>query len=77
MPVICVSVWSEPPLVPAEVLAYKLPAELTTVQEFAQLYDELKEFEVIEEQYNKIKNQTVKHMLEYAAGHLPEFVKQD
>ena len=59
------------------VLNRDLLNKATTVQEFAQLYDELKEFEVIEERYNKIQNQTVKHMLEYAAGHLPEFAKQD
>ena len=46
-----------------------------TVQEFAQLYDELKEFEVIEERYNAVKLETIKKMLEYAAAHLDQFVK--
>ncbi len=46
-----------------------------SVQEFAQLYDELKEFEVIEERYNTVKLESIKKMLEYAAGHLNEFVK--
>ena len=46
----------------------------TTVEEFAKLYDEMKEFEVIEERYNKINLLTVKQLLEYAAGHLEEFI---
>ncbi len=46
-----------------------------TVAEFALLYDELKEFEVIEERYNGISIQTIKHMMLYAAGHLDDFVK--
>ena len=55
------------------VLNRELLNKATTVQEFAQLYDELKEFEVLEERYNKIAPDTVKHMLEYAVGHLDEF----
>ncbi len=44
-----------------------------SVQEFATLYDEMKEFEVIEERYLRIALATVKKMLEYAAAHLDEF----
>ena len=46
----------------------------TTVEEFAKLYDELKEFEVIDERFNQLNEQTVKHMLQYAYSHLDEFV---
>ncbi len=45
-----------------------------TVEEFARLYDELIEFEEIEERYNKFKVSTEKMMLDYAVGHLGEFV---
>ncbi len=57
------------------VLNRELLDKATTVQEFAQLYDELKEFEVIEERYNNIALPTVKRMLQYATEHLDEFVK--
>ena len=56
------------------VLNRELLNKATSVQEFAQLYDELKEFEVIEERYNKINLLTVKLMLKYAAAHLAEFI---
>ena len=59
------------------VLNRELLNKAKTVQEFAQLYDELKEFEVIEERYNKIKKETITHMLKYAAEHLEEFCKQE
>ncbi len=57
------------------VLNLDLLNKAKSVQEFAQLYDELKEFEVIEERYNAVKLETIKKMLEYAATHLNEFVK--
>jgi len=46
----------------------------TTVQEFAQLYDELKEFEGIDERFNQLNTQTVTHILEHAYAHLEDFV---
>jgi hypothetical protein len=46
----------------------------TTVQEFALLYDELKEFEGIDERFTKLNEATVNNMLEYATTHLDEFV---
>jgi len=46
----------------------------TTVEEFAKLYDELKEFEVIDEQFNQLNEQTIKQILDYAYSHLDEFV---
>ena len=57
------------------VLNLDLLNKAKSVQEFAQLYDELKEFEVIEERYNAVKLDTIKKMLDYAAGHLDQFVK--
>ena len=57
------------------VLNLDLLNKAKSVQEFAQLYDELKEFEVIEIQYNAVKLDAIKKMLEYAAGHLDQFVK--
>ena len=45
-----------------------------TVQEFAQLYDELKEFEGIDERFAVLNDLTVKLMLQYALSHLDEFV---
>lgn len=46
----------------------------TTVEEFAKLYDELKEFEVIDEQFNQLNEQTIRQILDYAYSHLDEFV---
>lgn len=46
----------------------------TTVEEFAKLYDEFKEFEVIDERYNRLNLPTEKIMLDYAAQHLHEFI---
>jgi hypothetical protein len=46
----------------------------TTVQEFAQLYDELKEFEGIDERFSQLNDLTVKLLLQYAFTHLDEFV---
>ena len=57
------------------VLNRDLLNKATSVEEFAKLYDEMKEFEVLEERYNAVKIPMLKHMLEYAAGHLEEFVK--
>ncbi len=46
-----------------------------TVEEFAKLYEELKEFEVIDERYYKLNAQTTKQLLKYAVEHLEEFVQ--
>ena len=45
----------------------------TTVEEFAKLYDEFKEFEIIDERYHVLNLATEKMMLDYAAAHLEEF----
>jgi hypothetical protein len=45
----------------------------TTVEEFAKLYDEFKEFEIIDQRWYKLNLSTEKMMLDYAAMHLDEF----
>jgi hypothetical protein len=45
----------------------------TTVEEFAKLYDEFKEFEIIDERWHTLNLPTEKLMLDYAASHLGEF----
>ncbi|MCD6011470.1 MAG: hypothetical protein K0Q79_1332 [Flavipsychrobacter sp.] len=56
------------------VLNRELLSKPNTVEEFAQLYDELKEFEGIDERFGKLNDQTIKLMLDYAVGHLNEFI---
>ncbi len=46
----------------------------TTVEEFARLYDEFKEFEIIDQRYANLNLATEKLMLDYAISHLEEFV---
>ena len=45
----------------------------TTVEEFAQLYEELKEFEIIDERFNNAHYDTTKKIVEYAKAHTDEF----
>lgn len=56
------------------VLNQELLTKSTTVQEFAQLYDELKEFEGIDQRFYRLNKDTIKQMLQYAVEHLDEFV---
>ncbi len=56
------------------VLNRELLSKPNTVEEFAQLYDELKEFEGIDERFAKYNDPTVKLMLDYAVAHLNEFI---
>lgn len=56
------------------VLNRELLIKPTTVEEFARLYDELKEFDEIEERFHKYSMLTIKLMLAYALGHLGEFI---
>jgi hypothetical protein len=56
------------------VLNRELLSKPTTVQEFALLYDELKEFEIIDERFNKLNAPTIKRMLQYATTHQDEFI---
>ncbi len=46
----------------------------TTVEEFAKLYDEFKEFEIIDERWYTLNLPAEKLMLDYAATHLNEFI---
>ncbi len=57
------------------VLNRELLSKPKTVEEFAQLYDELKEFEIIDERFNKLNEPTVKLMLAYAMAHVNEFAQ--
>ncbi len=45
----------------------------TTVEEFAKLYEEFKEFEEIDERFTALNEQTIKLMLQYALTHKEEF----
>ncbi len=56
------------------VLNNELLNKPTTVQEFAQLYDELKEFEIIDERFHQLNEATVKLMLDYAMKHLEHYI---
>ena len=56
------------------VLNRAMLGKVTTVEEFAKLYDELKEFEGIDDRFNKLNAPTIKLMLQYAMAHLSEFI---
>lgn len=56
------------------VLNKDLLEKATSVEEFARLYDELKEFEGIDERYRALNGATTRKMLDYAAAHLNEFI---
>ncbi len=55
------------------VLNNELLNQPTTVQEFAQLYDELKEFEIIDERFHSLNVPTVNIMLEHAVSHPDQY----
>ena len=46
-----------------------------SVEEFAKLYDELKEFEIIDARFAVLLPATTKLLMQYAMSHLDEFVK--
>jgi len=48
----------------------------TTVEEFARLYEEFKEFEILEERYIQLNLPTEKRMLDFAYTHVSEFMKE-
>lgn len=56
------------------VLNREILSKATTVQEFVLLYEELKEFEGIDERYNQLNKLTIVRMLQYALDHLDEFI---
>lgn len=47
----------------------------TTVEEFAKLYDELKEFEIIDDRFRELSPGTIDKILAYATNHMEEFAK--
>jgi hypothetical protein len=56
------------------VLNREILSKATTVQEFVLLYEELKEFEGIDERYHELNKPTIILMLKYAMAHLGEFI---
>jgi hypothetical protein len=55
------------------VLNRDLIESATSVQEFAKLYDELKEFEEIDTRYQQLIKPFTINMLQYAANNINEF----
>lgn len=56
------------------VLNMEILGRTTTVEEFARLYEEFKEFEIIDQRYANLNLATEKLMLEYAVLHLNAFI---
>jgi hypothetical protein len=57
------------------VLNHEMLDKKTTIEEFAQLYEELKEFEIIDDRFHKLSSDTVDKLLDYATNHIEEFAK--
>ncbi|RYE24949.1 MAG: DUF4375 domain-containing protein [Sphingobacteriales bacterium] len=55
------------------VLNRELLDKETTVEEFAKLYDELKEFEIIDERFREADAETVLKITDYVKAHIEEF----
>ena len=55
------------------VLNHGLFSKELTNEEFARLYDELKEFEIIDSRFSNLNDATIHIMMEYARKHLDEF----
>lgn len=56
------------------VLNHEMLEKETTVEEFAKLYDELKEFEILDEQFETLNEITLSKILQFATEHIEEFV---
>lgn len=56
------------------VLNHELLDKETTPEEFAKLYDELKEFEKLDDRFNELDKPTVALIMQYAKHHSDEFV---
>ena len=56
------------------VLNIQLLDKETTPEEFSKLYDELKEFEILDERFNELHETTMNSLATYAQYHLEEFV---
>ncbi len=59
------------------VLNYEMLDKETTPEEFAKLYEEFKEFEILDERFAQLKPETIRLLLTYARKHIEEFVKTD
>lgn len=57
------------------VLNHELLDKKTTVEEFAMLYQELKEFEILDERFYNLNDNTRDLILNYASKHIEDFVK--
>jgi hypothetical protein len=55
------------------VLNHEMLEKETSVEEFAKLYDELKEFEAIDEQFLALNESTLNKILQFATDHIEEF----
>jgi hypothetical protein len=55
------------------VLNHEMLEKETTVEEFAKLYDELKEFELIDQHFADLNEQTMNKILQFATQHIGEF----
>jgi len=49
----------------------------TSVEEFAMLYNELPEFEILDQRFEELNEQTIKKILAYASSHIEEFASID
>jgi hypothetical protein len=56
------------------VLNNEILSAKTTPEEFAKLYDEFKEFEILDEKFSELHPAAIKAMTDYAQRHLDEFV---
>lgn len=59
------------------VLNRELLDKQTTVEEFAKLYDELKEFEIIDDRFRLADAETVEQIVAYIKEHIEEFAILD
>lgn len=55
------------------VLNIELLGKETTTQEFAKLYEEMKEFEILDERFNALHEETMAILTSYAVAHMEEF----
>jgi hypothetical protein len=46
----------------------------TSIEDFVKLYEELREFEIIDDRFRALNEPTIKLMLTYADSHLDEFI---
>ncbi len=55
------------------VLNHEMLEKETTVEEFAALYEELKEFEILDERFAQLNEATMNKILAFATKHITEF----